>query len=72
MYEQPTDHIPHESHSVLIVSWDSERPSKSLSQLTILVYRVWSLSAYSGIKDLSAYIGIKDQIVIIRAENIRS
>ena len=24
MYEQPTDHIPHESHSVLNVSWDSE------------------------------------------------
>ena len=70
MYEQPTDHIPHESHSVLL-SWDSESPSKSLSQLTILVYIVWSLSAYNGIKDVSAYIGIKDQNVIIRTENIR-
>ena len=71
MYEQPTDHIPHESHSVLVMRWDSERPSKSLSQLTILVYRVWSLSAYIEFKDLSAYIGIKDQIVIIRTEKNR-
>ena len=71
MYEQPTDLIPHEGHSELDVSWDSEWLSKSLSQLTILVYRVWSLSAYIGIKDVSAYIGNKDQIVIIGTENIR-
>ena len=51
MYEQPTDHIPRESHSVLNVSWDSEIPSESLSQLTNLVYEVWSLSVYIGNKD---------------------
>ena len=28
MYEQPTDHIPRESHSVLVLRWDSERLSK--------------------------------------------
>ena len=49
--KQPTDLIPRESRSMLVMSWDSQRPSESLSQLTNLIYKVWSLSVYIGIKD---------------------
>ena len=31
--EQPTDLIPRESRSMPVMSWSSERPSESLSQL---------------------------------------
>ena len=48
-HKQPIDHIPHESHLVLIVDWDSEGLSKSLSPFLELLREIDFSSGYDWV-----------------------